>query len=64
MSKDLSVILFVIAIVAVIFVFLPLAGIWSLNTLFGLAIPYTFDTWCAAFVLSAILSGSGAKFKK
>lgn len=29
----------------------PLAVIWSLNTLFGLGIAYTWSTWLAAAVL-------------
>jgi hypothetical protein len=63
MSKDLMFILFVLAIVGTIFVFMPLAGIWSLNTLFSLSIPYTFDTWCAAFIITAVLNGSGLTFR-
>lgn len=32
----------------------PLALIWALNTLFPvLAIPYTFETWLAAFIIPA-----------
>jgi hypothetical protein len=63
MTKDLSVILFALAVVAAIIVFMPLAAIWSLNTLFTLTIPYSFDTWLAAFVLSAVISGSGLTFR-
>ncbi len=63
MTKDLSVILFALAVVAAIIVFMPLAAIWSLNTLFTLTIPYSFDTWLAAFVLSAVISGSGLSFR-
>ena len=33
----------------------PLLMIWSLNTLFPvLAIPYTFETWLAAFLVPSI----------
>ena len=35
----------------------PIAAIWSVNTLFSMAIPYTFDTWCASLILSAAVSG-------
>jgi hypothetical protein len=35
-------------------VFLPFAGIWALNTLFGTGIPYTFQTWLASLVLLGI----------
>lgn len=42
----------IIAIVAII-IFGPFLLIWSLNTLFpSLAIPFTFETWIATFVLS------------
>lgn len=43
---------------------MPWIFCWSLNILFGLHIAYTFETWVAAFVLVAILTGSGIKFKK
>jgi hypothetical protein len=36
----------------------PLATIWSLNTLFGLGIAYTFWTWLAAVWLSMVTFGS------
>jgi hypothetical protein len=49
-------ILFVIAIL--VFLIGPCATIWSLNTLFpSLAIPLNFDTWCAALILSGVVSG-------
>ena len=35
----------------------PLASIWSVNTLFGTTIPFTFDTWCAALILGSVVSG-------
>jgi hypothetical protein len=45
----------------VVFVFViavaGLANIWALNTLFpSLAIPYTFWTWCASFILMGTIS--------
>lgn len=47
-----------IIIIAILMVWLaPLAAIWSINTLFGTAIPFTFDTWCAALILSSVVSG-------
>lgn len=42
----------------------PLALIWALNTLFGLAIAYTFQTWLAALVLAVIVSGSSKASRK
>jgi hypothetical protein len=49
--------IFIISFVILVIVFAPIAGIWSLNTLFGLTIPVTFDTWLAAFFLSAVFGG-------
>ena len=47
----------IVVIAASIIVFSPLLSIWCFNTLFPvLAIPYTFDTWCAAFLLTSFLS--------
>jgi hypothetical protein len=53
----LKLILGISLIVAVI-VFGPLLGIWSLNTLFPmLAIPYTWETWAAYFLIFGSLTG-------
>lgn len=42
----------------VLLVVVPLALIWSLNTLFPvLAIGYSFKTWLAAFLLSGFIGG-------
>ena len=42
----------------------PIAAIWALNTLFpALAIPYTIETWLAAFVIQGVLK-SEVSFKK
>ena len=50
----LSLIIFVIVVG-------PLAGIWSLNTLFPiLAIPYTWETWLAFLLIFG--SATGLKF--
>lgn len=51
-----GIILFVIAIIGG-----PIAGIWSLNTLFPvLAIPYTWQTWLSFLLLFG--SATGLKF--
>jgi hypothetical protein len=43
----------------------PLALIWSLNTLFPiLAIPYTLETWLAAFIIPAAFKATVATNKK
>ena len=58
-------ILMVVGLFLVLIVLMPYAAIWSLNTLFALTIPFTFDTWCAAVVLSGIVSGNNfVTFKK
>lgn len=46
-----------IILIAILIVFCgPLAAIWALNTLFpALAIPYTLETWLAAFIIQAVI---------
>lgn len=47
-----------IALIVIAIVFGPLLGIWSLNTLFPvLAIPYTWQTWAAYFLLLGSITG-------
>ena len=58
-------ILMIVGFGLILIVLMPYAAIWSLNTLFALTIPFTFDTWCAAVVLSGIVSGNHfVTFKK
>jgi hypothetical protein len=43
----------------------PLLILWSLNTLFPIvAIPYTWETWASAFILSAPFTGSAISKRK
>lgn len=52
---------YVLGLAAVI-VFVPLASIWALNTLFPvLAIPYTVETWIAAILLGVFVRGYDRK---
>lgn len=55
--------IFRIALVVIGFVVLALAGglvgIWALNTLFALGIPYTFKTALASALLAAAVGGAG-----
>ena len=52
-------ILIIVAIVLALAIVMPIATIWSLNTLFPvLAIPLTFDTWIATIVLGGVVGGS------
>lgn len=47
-------IVFILILAVLIFIGAPLALIWALNTLFPvLAIPYTLETWLAAFIIPA-----------
>jgi len=47
-----------IALIAIAVIFGPILGIWSLNTLFPvLAIPYTWETWLAYFLLLGSITG-------
>jgi len=56
-------ILILLAIAFAVAIIMPIATIWSLNTLFPiLAIPLTFDTWCATIVLGGIVGGTGLSF--
>jgi len=59
-EKPIFVVIAVL-LASVILVFMPLAVIWSLNTLFTtLLIPYTLNTWAAVVVLGSTL-GKKAK---
>ena len=57
--------LIIIGIVLAVAIIMPIATIWSLNTLFPvLAIPLSFDTWIATIVLGGVVGGStGLSFK-
>ena len=52
----------VVLLVVALFILIPFAVIWSLNTLFTvLAFPYTFETWLAVVVLSAVFKTTVTK---
>jgi len=46
----------IFSLFAVILVATPFLGIWSINTLFGLSIAYSWKNWVAFFVLCLILN--------
>jgi len=52
----------IIIIASLLIWFLPLLFIWSINTLFGLGIGYTFKTWLASLLLTGVLTGKGLRF--
>ena len=58
MSKILLWLIILVAVAALG----PLLVIWSLNTLFALAIPFTIETWSAVIILGMFLKGDGVKF--
>jgi len=55
-----------IALAAIVFILIsPFFVLWSLNILFpALAIPYTFETWCAIVLIGVFLRGDGIKFNE
>lgn len=54
--SDLFKLVMMILFIAFMIIIGPIATIWAVNTLFpALAIPYTFDTWCAVVVLGAFM---------
>jgi hypothetical protein len=52
--RTFAVIGFIVFVIGGI-IAVPVFLIWSLNTLFGLAIPYTFKTWVACAFLFEVL---------
>ena len=64
MSNNFNV-LVAVAIIVLLIAFGPIATIWALNTLFpALAIPYTFETWCAAVILGSVIQSTNFSSKK
>lgn len=64
MSNNFNVLVAAVIVVLII-VFGPIAIIWALNTLFpALAIPYTFETWCAAVILGSVIQSTNFSSKK
>jgi hypothetical protein len=57
--KEIKTLTSIILLVIFLLIFWPLAAIWSLNTLFGLTIPFTFWNWLAVTVLTATVNSSG-----
>jgi hypothetical protein len=60
--KSGTVIGFVLLIT--IIAMLPLAIIWSINTLFNLGIAYTFWTWLAVVVLTSAFGKTSVSIKR
>lgn len=52
-TKDIVKLLFFITLGILAIIFVPLATLWALNTLFPvLSIPYTFYSWLAVIVMN------------
>jgi hypothetical protein len=51
------ILLLAVLLIALI-VFGPILVIWSLNTLFGFTIAYTFKTWFATWILAGTVGGT------
>jgi hypothetical protein len=52
-NKDILMIVSLLTLAILAIIFVPLATIWSLNTLFPiLSIPYTFYSWLAVIVMN------------
>ena len=65
MTSALIKLILGITLIVIAIVFGPLVGIWALNTLFPvLAIPYTWQTWLAYFLLIAPITGVRFGLKK
>lgn len=63
-STKLAVVLVFLALIVFVSVLGPIFTIWSLNTLFGLEIPYTFTSWLAVLWLMTVLHGIKMSLKK
>ena len=58
MTSALIKLILGITLIVIVITLGPLAGIWSLNTLFPiLSIPYTWETWLAFAVLFGSVTG-------
>ena len=55
--KEFLIALVIVLVIGLIVAY-PLAVIWSLNTLFGFTIPFTFKTWCATMVLVGVFTAN------
>jgi hypothetical protein len=51
----------IVLIIICLCIFGPFLTIWAINTLFGLAIAYSFKTWLAALILDGLISGRRGK---
>lgn len=65
MFKGMGIAMIVVSVM-LIFVglfFIPFAYIWSINTLFGLGLAYTFKNWAAMVALGVFIRGLNGSVK-
>lgn len=62
-TKVFVVLILLLLLVALV-VFGPIFTIWSLNTVFGLKIPFNFQTWAAVIWLMTVFHGIRFQIKK
>lgn len=53
--KELFLAAFLVLAVILLLMVTPMAFLWSVNSLFGLGIPYTFHSFLAAWVLLFVI---------
>lgn len=63
MKLNLPTFLLFAILIIVAVLLMPLALVWSINTLFELHIPYTLETWAASLIISSVFGASGVKRK-
>lgn len=56
-TNVMGTVFLIVVVVGLALIFVPLALIWALNTLFpALLIPYTWSTWFAMLLITGVLS--------
>ncbi len=63
-NEELVINLILYGILLLLIIFAPLVTIWSLNTLFLFAIPYSFKSWAAIIWLFGMLHGIRLTFNR
>jgi hypothetical protein len=57
-NKQTLVTLSLLMFTVILFFWIPLVIIWSLNNLFMLDIPFTWKTWLSVYILWALIASS------
>lgn len=56
---DVTISIFILALVLVLVVFMPIIAIKCIQVLFGFTIPLTLKNWAAMFMLLVLVQASG-----